>query len=382
MSWSWKEYAILCIVLVSILLIAYIIQVYERFTYYIHHQNHNNSDILEIMKANPYRPTMYLPSAWLKMIYWFDKKIRIPAFTREKFIYSDGGEIALDYYPKDFNKLDTPILIIIPGLNGYTEDSYCLYIAKRAMDKLGFRTVVWNKRGYAGIPLKGKHWVQWSRYQDFESVIQHLKNNNPGSLIFTMGLSMGANFTEFYLGIKGSMGEPTGITASVAISPPHNMYFGARKVAKNKPLLKAMLKAYIKEILNSEGTQTLEALLDQCNLTANELRNMTSLKDLDDRWSSKTLGMSCAEEYYEYISGCTRLEHVATPLLCISSERDPIIAHEGLAIDKILHNPNIFQVVVRNGGHIEYCHGCNNDNWAVLRGLDYFKHILNTHSLI
>lgn len=382
LSWSWKELILFGAVILLIFLIAYVNQLYERKTTYIFQSTQSHRELLKLFLRNQYYPTLYLPSAWTKMAYWFDKKTKKPEFSREIFQYEDGGETALDYYPRDFNKLDGPILVLIPGLNGETEDHYISYTARHAFDQLGFRTVVFNKRGFAGVPLKGKYIVPWTRHEDFEAVLAHLKKNSPGSLVFVIGFSMGANFTEFFLGLKGERGEPSGVAAAVAVSPPHNMFLGSKKVTKNKALTKAVLRETTTHILKHENSEALASMLEHCGITAQELRNVTDLHEYDSMWTCKLLEMNTPEEYYRYISGATRMEHIATPLLAISSEKDPLIAHEGLEVGKIKNNPNIFQVVVRNGGHIEYCHGCNNQNWAVLRGLDFFKFILETHSLI
>lgn len=71
------------------------------------------------------------------------------------FTLKDGAEVALDWlepieYPKDM--VDVTILFL-PGLIG---DSKCQYIRaiSLAIQKSGFRIVVFNYRGIGGVELK------------------------------------------------------------------------------------------------------------------------------------------------------------------------------------------------------------------------------------
>lgn len=288
------------------------------------------------------------------------------------FTLSDGCPIALDYYPANFNDLDWPVLVVLPGLNGGSGDSYVGYTALEAQ-KLKFRSVIYNRRGFEGVKMKGEHIFSWTRLEDFDEVLEHIVKKSPESKIYTIGFSMGANFTQFYLGEKGKEGKATPIRASVAVSPPHNLMKGSHKVDSSKLVRQALLKYCLEIIHSQKDSETMVKKAAEHDFDYAHLDNVKTMRQLDTVFTAKFLGLPDCDAYYNSISGCHRLEHLKTPLLAISSKHDPVVEHEGLEFDKVLDNDFIFQVVVNNGGHVEYAHGWCNDNWAVLVGLDYLN---------
>ena len=325
--------------------------------------------IQNLIASKSYMPTLYLPTAYLKIFAWLKKKINFH-YAREKLIFSDGGQVYLDYYPKNFANLELPILIIIPGLNGGSGESYVGFAALEA-EKKGFRSIVYNRRGFEGIELTGRYILSWPRIEDFDEVIAEIRKKCPTSKIFTMGFSMGSNFTQFYLGVKGKNGERVQITASVTVSPPHNLARASCKADNNNLVRKALLKNCMDLISNNKDSEVLKIAVQEKGLNLKEISNSKTLRDFDTRFTAKMVDLTNCDEYYNSISGHNRLEYVSIPVLSISSRHDPVVDHSGFEAAKVMANANIFQVIVNNGGHVEYSHGWSNRHWAVSAGLDY-----------
>jgi len=76
-------------------------------------------------------------------------------FLREIYTLNDGGEVALDWLEpiRRPNDMDDATILFLPGLTG---DSKCEYVraTSLAVQKSGFRIVVFNYRGIGGIKLK------------------------------------------------------------------------------------------------------------------------------------------------------------------------------------------------------------------------------------
>ncbi len=356
----------------SFIIFSVVSHFYEKQMDFVYQKTPINTRIRKMIENMPYSPTLYLPTAWLKMCSWIPMDTKTK-FHREIFTFEDGGEIALDHYPLHFAELKSPILILIPGLNGDTRESPVSYAARRAWEVHGIRSVVYNKRGYAGLVLKGEHVFSWDRDDDFLDVINHLKAKHSNVPVLMMGFSMGANFVQFYLGKCAEKNRSPGIFSCVAVSPPHNFEKGSVKMTRNKLISYLLLKYFVKRIVNDRNNPVLQKLLKHIKLEFDDLRNIKTVREFDDKVSAKVCNLASSGEYYKYVSGVTRLEHVQTPLLCISSENDPLIDHTGMDRIKVEGNSNIFQVVVKNGGHIEYPHGWGNNNWAVMVGLEYLK---------
>lgn len=78
----------------------------------------------------------------------------VPCFAslREVFPLSDGGEVGLDWMRTEF-AADSPIIIILPGLTGGSQEEYVKSLVLSAKAR-GIRTVVFNNRGLGGVELK------------------------------------------------------------------------------------------------------------------------------------------------------------------------------------------------------------------------------------
>lgn len=90
---------------------------------------------------------------WLKL--FFPIK-----FQRELFVLSDGGTIALDWvidheegFPKKLSQ--RPIICMVSGLSGGNDNLY-LYSLIREASLLGYKCVIINFRGTAGVKLTSK----------------------------------------------------------------------------------------------------------------------------------------------------------------------------------------------------------------------------------
>lgn len=63
---------------------------------------------------------------------------------------SDGGSILLAWY--EIKEVDSPLLIVLPGLSGTHDSLYCQSLIKEGQ-KRGYSSVVINFVGMAGVPL-------------------------------------------------------------------------------------------------------------------------------------------------------------------------------------------------------------------------------------
>ena len=352
--------------------IAYFI---ERQQWSIFKKTPENIQVQALFESLPYKPTWYLPTAWLKIRSWLKRVEDIGLGLRREVIeFADGGLRAIDFYPKEFEQFEgKPFMFLIPGLNGDKSDPYVMYTAKKAFSEYGFRSVIYNKRGGSGVELKGEYATSWIKSDDFDHVLKSLYARYPNTPFLSIGFSMGANFTQFYLGEKGKRKEATGLTASVAVSPPMDLSLSTHKIDSNSLVRKAIVNSCYNSVLKHKENKILKDLFEKHGISEQGILAIKYMRALDTYFTAKVLGLKTCDDYYALVSGMKRLEHVATPLLNITSECDPVIDYKALDKNKILENPNLFQVVVKSGGHVEYCHGWKNDNWAVELGLRYLS---------
>lgn len=65
-------------------------------------------------------------------------------------------------------------------------------------EKKGFRSIVYNRRGFEGIELTGRYMLSWPRIEDFDEVIAEIRKKCPVSNIFN-GILNGIKFHSVLL---------------------------------------------------------------------------------------------------------------------------------------------------------------------------------------
>lgn len=198
-------------------------------------------------KIPKYRPNPLLPGPLAKLLLVFRPKDPIEDhYTRHIFKFKDGGKVALDYYPKreilnkkfsnSKSKIDSiPLVIIVPGLSGNSTDRYLLDTCRVLWEEKGYRSMIANRRGYAGVEICCKHPMSWIRYEDIDDIIQHLMDEDESNHcnLYLMGYSLGGNFVYYYTGVKKQLGHDLHIKGAIAVSAPFEMHMSLIKLQKN-----------------------------------------------------------------------------------------------------------------------------------------------------
>lgn len=99
-------------------------------------------------------------------------------YEREVFKMKDGGQVALDWVvdKEGKGKLtgeekgNFPILIIIAGLSGETDNVYTLDVIEKAKQR-GYKTLIVGYRGCAGLELTSDKLYSLYSWEDLEEVL-------------------------------------------------------------------------------------------------------------------------------------------------------------------------------------------------------------------
>jgi hypothetical protein len=144
-------------------------------------------------------------------------------YDRELVHMPDGGVVALDTEDVPASQqlpANAPVLILLPGLTGGSEDSYVQHAVVHAREA-GIRAVVFNSRGTSDSPVTTAQFYSASYTGDLRCVISHVASQlPPGVPLYAAGWSLGANILTKYLGEEGA-GTP--IKAAVTMCNPFNL---------------------------------------------------------------------------------------------------------------------------------------------------------------
>jgi predicted alpha/beta-fold hydrolase len=84
------------------------------------------------------------------------------------------------------------------------------------------------------------------------------------------------------------------------------------------------------------------------------LGEVRTLREFDDRFTSRAHGFADANDYYYRSSSLRVIERIRVPTLIIHAEDDPFIPFAPLRDAVVANNPYIFLLAPRRGGHVAF----------------------------
>jgi len=280
-------------------------------------------------------------------------------YKRELLVLSDNGTIALDWAileeeeekeeeaeKESEAKTDEKktIIVVQHGMLGDSSSEYLLHLVEMLCRhrKDHVRVVVCVSRGCGGLSLTTRKSFCWFDTQDYREAIEHIRSNNPSSLIIGLGYSLGAALMCKYL---GEMGESSKLNAAICISPPWNVKKKPPLFSLFSVLLVLPLKAFVLKHY---------AMLKRDDIPLTRILCTLNLAQWDAVFV-KAYGLDTLEDYYRDASAIHTSHQISTPTLAISAMDDPICCHSG-APSSIDQNVGKGLCVVKTefGGHLAF----------------------------
>ncbi|KZV45954.1 hypothetical protein F511_10644 [Dorcoceras hygrometricum] len=275
-------------------------------------------------------------------------------FRRQCFRTRDDGTVALDWISGDDRSLpsDSPILILLPGLTGGSEDTYVRHMLLRARSK-GWRGVVFNSRGCGHSPVTTAQFYSASFLGDITEVVEYVGNRYPKANLYAAGWSLGANILVRYVGQECL---PCPLSGAVSLCNPFNL------VVADEDFRKGFNIVYDKALTNSlcrifkRHALLFEDMGGEFNIPL--AANAKSVREFDEGLTRVSFGFESVDDYYTNSSSSDSIRNVSIPLLCIqAAENDPIAPSRGIPREDIKKNPNCMLIVTPKGGHLGWIAG-------------------------
>jgi len=303
----------------------------------------------------------------------------------------DGGTLGLDFAPADPEnnphlKDDTPIIVVQHGLTGGSYESYVRAILSRAIlpkDKggLGYRAVVINFRGCAGVPITSSRFYSAGHTDDTRNALLYIANQYPKAPLLALGFSLGSNVITRYLGEEK---ENARLHAACALACPWDLednndrllssYFGKHIYSKGMGgNLLNVLKRHYKPL-----TADPDHFVAQAAAKAITLKNPT-LEEFDETFTRIAGGpppvfpFPSSREYYRSMSTHHIIKDVRVPYLAISAADDPVVRRVPMDGGG---NPYVVMGLTTGGGHLGWFQagGAHNvDRWTTQPVLEWLR---------
>ncbi|PCH35624.1 AB-hydrolase YheT, partial [Wolfiporia cocos MD-104 SS10] len=278
----------------------------------------------------------------------------------------DGGTIGLDFTPPiSERKLrdDAPIVVVLHGLTGGSYESYVRAVLNPACTPverggLGYRGVVVNFRGCAGVPLTSPQLYSAGHTDDIRVAVFYLRKRYPKAPLIGVGFSLGANVLTRYLAEER---EHSRMIAGCVLGCPWDLVVNSEKIEGS----------WFHRMVYSSGMgQNLQNIIRQhahalsqftSHPVAAALQPTLALEKppirLFDQHMTRVIGGSSppfplptALHYYQWASCHTVLHGVRVPFLAINDLDDPIVrAEPPYACGE---NGYVVTVTTRGGGHL------------------------------
>ncbi|KAL0446530.1 UNVERIFIED_CONTAM: Embryogenesis-associated protein [Sesamum latifolium] len=311
----------------------------------------------------PALKTLHLPYVPYPFVGWnchvetifaaFFRSLPDVRFRRECLRTRDDGAVALDWVSGDDRNLpsNSPVLILLPGLTGGSEDTYVRHMLLRARSK-GWRVVVFNSRGCGNSPVTTAQFYSASFLGDISEVVEHVGNRYPSANLYAVGWSLGANILVRYVG-QESFSCP--LAGAISLCNPFNLIIADEDFRKgfnivyDKALANALCKIFRRHAL------LFEDIGGEFNIPL--AANAKSVREFDDGLTRVSFGFKSVDDYYSNSSSSDSIKNVSIPLLCIQAENDPIAPSRGIPREDIQKNPNCMLIVTPKGGHLGWVAG-------------------------
>ena len=273
-----------------------------------------NQDIIKSLIPIHYKPTIYLPTFMMQLIFHEISPIPKMSFVREYIQVSDGGVISFDWViNKNPEKKHDKLLIILHGLSGGSETNYLREIISGFLKKGGYKIVIIHNRGINDTPLFTSIPFHAAFTSDLKHSIQNIRSRYPETLCFCLGVSMGANIFTKLLAYDYSFNDY--IKCFVSISNPLNL-FESEKRNRHTILgnyIYLSLKSYLEKHTVLRTNQYLNYKI---------IKELKTYRELDNEFTCKIHGFENVDNYYKSTSSGYDIRHLIIPSLFINSYDD------------------------------------------------------------
>lgn len=334
---------------------------------------------MPLVDPSGYRPPRWLRGAHAQTIYpALFRKVAGVAYRRERLTLPDGDFLDLDWaqgagsagqgvnptLPLLPAPRSLPLAILSHGLEGDSTRQYILGMV-RLLNYHRFDCLAWNYRSCSGEMNLTQRFYHSGATDDLHTVVQYARSKGYEKL-FLIGFSLGGNLTLKYLGEQGG---GAGVERAVVFSVPLHLSSSSRRIETGGS------RVYSRRFNRSLKRKIAEkaARMPDRISTAN-LKNIRTLRDFDDLYTSQLHGFRDAEDYYERNSSIHFVGRIVVPTLIVNAQNDPFLSAECFPFQTMKTLEWVWFEAPQEGGHCGfYPADYDGTLWSERRALGFLK---------
>ncbi|HEX3282268.1 MAG TPA: alpha/beta fold hydrolase [Pyrinomonadaceae bacterium] len=240
-----------------------------------------------------------------------------------------------------------PTIVIWHGIEGSSDSTYMLSIAQKSFS-IGFNVIRMNLRTCGGTEHLTPTIYHGGLTEDLRAVVSELIAKDGLSRLCLVGVSLGGNLV---LKLAGEYGDkpPAEVLAVCAISPSIDLEASAERILKRSNwLYQQDFVRRLKQRLRLKH----KLFPDQYDISG--LSSVKTLREFDDRYTSRAHGFDGAADYYYRASAIRVIDRIRVPTLIIHAEDDPFIPFAPMLDPAVSNNPYILVAATKQGGHVAF----------------------------
>eukprot|EP00798_Chlamydomonas_sp_ICE-L_P020084 gene20084-26801_t len=325
---------------------------------------------------SPYRPLPFLTNRHVETLFaTFFRSCPSILYNRECLLMRDGGSIALDWEGQCTLPRGAPVLILLPGLSGGSNDSYVCHGVDQAR-RQGIRAAVFNSRGTANSPVTTPQLYSGCYTGDLRAVVEHVRTKYPKSTLLAAGWYLGEEGSDTPIKGAVSIGNPFDLAASrtalsqgaVSIGNPFDLAASRTALSQGNVSIGNHFDLAASTTPLSQHRQLLEAV-----------RTVGTIDGYDEAVTIHSFGWESVEEYYKNGSSQRSVARIQIPLMCIHALDDPISCKEAIPYEELTANANCVLVTTGSGGHLGWVAGKGaplGHPWSDIPMFEWFRSLL------
>ncbi|KAF9653105.1 AB-hydrolase YheT [Thelephora ganbajun] len=347
----------------------------------------------------PYNPPHWMHNGHVQTAYCvvgdFTKVDKI-VYHRKLLRAVDGGTLGLDFTPPHDEDVPdhAPIIVVTHGLTGGSHESYVRAILAPAVTPkseggLGFRGIVVNFRGCAGVPITSPQLYSAGHTEDYRAAILYVRTRYPKAPLLGIGFSLGANVITRYVAEEG---DQCRLVSAVALGCPWDLRQNASWLESswfNREIYSKAMGRNLQSVLRRHGEALAKFEDHPIAAVLEEMLGMSSPYMFEfDNTITKLVGGSAPHfpfkthrDYYAWARSDNVIQNIRIPFLGLQSSDDPIVPHSP---PDCAGNGWVVLGWTRRGGHLgwfEYDSDGQLRRWVRKPVLEWFKAIIDLTDL-
>ncbi|CCL99224.1 uncharacterized protein FIBRA_01239 [Fibroporia radiculosa] len=293
------------------------------------------------LSSSPFMPAWWLFNGHLQTCYSvvgdFSTVDKIE-YQRTLLRTADGGTLGLDFTPPDSAQDDRPIIVVLHGLTGGSHEAYVRAVlsvvcAPSESGGLGYRAVVVNSRGCAGVPITSPQFYSAGATDDVRVAIYYIRRRYPRAILLGLAFSVGGNILTRYVAEEG---ESCRLAAACVLACPWDLLKNSdalerrwlHRIIYSKALgtnLQSVIKGHAASLRQFPGHPVEQALEPCLALSSPTMEMFDNTFNCIAGGSSPPFPFPDARAYYTWGSSHQMLPQIRVPFLAINAQDDPIV---------------------------------------------------------